>query len=105
MPHRKWKLEFDVSAFPGFDDALRNYNQLPEKACRIHDVTYLTGTSEHIMLVSVPFTGADGGIYGICGFEISESLFKSVRAQPTVPEHLICIFPRNRNIPLMLIMG
>lgn len=50
------------------------------------------------MLVSVPFVGSDGKVYGICGFEISESLFKSDHAQPTTLEHLICVFSkRNGN--------
>lgn len=98
MPHRKWKLEFDISAFPDFDEALREDNLPIDKACRIHDIVNLPGTSERIMLVSVPFVGSDGKVYGICGFEISESLFKSDHAQPTTLEHLICVFSkRNGN--------
>lgn len=46
------------------------------------------------MFVSIPFLGADGSVYGICGFEISESLFKSIHAQPTTLEHLICVFSK-----------
>ena len=99
MPHRKWKLEFDTSAFPGFDEALKNDTLPLDKACRIHDITNLPGTSERIMLVSVPFVSAGGNVYGICGFEVSESLFKSIHAQSTTLEHLICIFSkRNETI-------
>lgn len=94
MPHRKWKLEFDTSAFPGFDEALREDNLPLDRACRIHDIINLPGTSERIMLVSVPFVGADGKVLGICGFEVSESLFKSEHAQPTTLEHLICVFSK-----------
>ena len=94
MPHRKWKLEFDTSAFPDFDEALREDNLPIDKSCRIHDITTLPGTSERIMLVSVPFVGTDGKVYGICGFEVSESLFKSEHAQPTTLEHLICVFSK-----------
>ncbi len=94
MPHRKWKLEFDTSAFPGFSEALREDNLPIDKACRIHDITTLPGTSERIMLVSVPVVGAGGKVYGICGFEVSESLFKSIHAQPTTLEHLICVFSK-----------
>ena len=98
MPHRKWKLEFNTSAFPGFDEALREYKLPIDKACRIHDIINLPGTSERIMLVSIPFIGTDGNVLGICGFEVSESLFKSVHAQPTTLEHLICVFSkRNKN--------
>ena len=94
MPHRKWKLEFDTSAFPDFDEALREDNLPIDKACRIHDITNLPGTSERIMLVSVPFVGTDGKVLGICGFEVSESLFKSIHSQPTTLEHLICVFSK-----------
>ncbi len=94
MPHRKWKLEFDISLFPGFDEALKNDSLPLDKACHIHDITTLPGTSERVMLVSVPFVGANGKVYGICGFEVSESLFKSIHAQPTTLEHLICVFSK-----------
>lgn len=30
----------------------------------------------------------------MCGFKVSESLFKSIHAQPTMLEHLICVFSR-----------
>ncbi len=94
MPHRKWQLEFDTSVFPGFDEAMKSDTPSLDKACLIHDITYLPGTSERIMLVSVPFFGADGKVLGICGFEISESLFKSIHAQPTTLDHLICVFSK-----------
>ena len=97
MPHRKWKLEFDISAFDGFDEALHENNLPIDKSCRIHDIINLPGTSERIMLVSVPFTGPDGKVIGICGFEISESLFKSEHAQPTTLEHLICVFSKSND--------
>ena len=50
------------------------------------------------MLMSVPSIGTDGKVLGICGFEVSESLFKSEHAQPTTLEHLVCVFSkRNEN--------
>lgn len=97
MPHRKWKLEFDTTAFPGFDEALREDNLPIDRACRIHDIINLPGTSERIMLVSVPFIGTNGKVLGICGFEVSESLFKSEHAQPTTLEHLVCVFSKRNN--------
>lgn len=49
------------------------------------------------MLVSVPFIGTNGKALGICGFEVSESLFKSEHAQPTTLEHLVCVFSKRNN--------
>ncbi len=64
---------------PQYEVLSRFFTFLPlDKSCHIHDIVTLPGTSERIMLVSIPFLGADGSVYGICGFEISESLFKFI---------------------------
>lgn len=56
------KLELDISLFPGFDEALKNDILPLDKACHIHDITTLPGASERVMLVSVPFVGANGKV-------------------------------------------
>ena len=94
MPHRKWHLEFKPETFPEFDEILNSGKAPLENSCRITDIATLPGTSERVMLVSVPVWGNDGTLYGICGFEISESIFKKSHAQPTTLEHLICVFSR-----------
>lgn len=87
MPHRKWRLEFDVRSFPEYDTA----QTLLRDDCRISKVFTLPGTSENALLLSVPLTGADGQVYGICGFEISQSYFKLKHAQPTQLERMTCL--------------
>ncbi len=85
MPHRKWRLEFRPDLFPGYDELVKNASaSVPlAEAYRITDVTVLPGTSERAMLMVFPLHGSDGSFYGLCGFEISASYFKSVFAQPS----------------------
>jgi len=51
----------------------------------------LPGTSEEVQLFLLPLRGRDGTMYGLCGFEISQSFFKQNFAQPTGFDHLICL--------------
>lgn len=91
MPHRKWNLEFNKDNFPNYDE-IYNLDLPLEKSCFISDITVLPGMSERVMAISVPIKSIDGVNIGICGFEISESLFKQAHAQPTTLEHIICLF-------------
>lgn len=91
MPHRKWNLEFNKNNFPNYDEIFSL--ELPlEKSCFISDITVLPGMSERVMSISVPIKNVDGVNIGICGFEVSESLFKQTHAQPTTLEHITCLF-------------
>lgn len=91
MPHRKWNLEFSKDKFPNYDEIFSL--DLPlEKSCFISDITVLPGMSERVMVVSAPIKNSDGVNIGICGFEVSESLFKQAHAQPTTLNHIICLF-------------
>ena len=51
----------------------------------------LPGTSEEVQLFLLPLRGRDGTMYGLCGFEISESYFKQNFAQPTGFDRLSCL--------------
>lgn len=95
MPHRKWRLEFDTSGFPNFEEILSDTAKPLEKASHICDIVILPGTSERVMLVALPLRGENGRTYGICGFEVNESAFKNMHAQPTTLPHLTCIFSRS----------
>ncbi len=92
--HRKWQSEFDTSLFPNYSEVISSGAAAPDKACYILDMTTLPQTSEKVMLVSIPIIGSDGSVYGICGFEINQALFKSKHSQPTFFEHLTCLFSR-----------
>lgn len=83
MPHRKWRLEFDTTLFPDYDTLAAESDQTLGERCRVSDAITLPGTSERVMLVSLPILGADGEFYGLCGFEVSESYFKTQFAQPS----------------------
>ncbi len=83
MPHRKWRLEFQIDLIPDWAN-IPTVAALPvEKSAYLLDVFTLTGTSERAMLFIMPIVSSDGIIYGYCGFETSESYFKTYFAQTT----------------------
>lgn len=94
MPHRKWHLEFNSEIFPNFEEILSDTTEPIEKAAHICDIITLPGTSERVMLVALPIRGDGNRVYGICGFEVNESVFKSAHAQPSTLPHITCIFSR-----------
>ena len=91
MPHRKWAQEFELSEFSELAGHLNTASAPIDRSCRTTSLLTLPGTSERAMLLTVPMLGADGTVYGLCGFEISESYFKQNFAQPTGFDHLICL--------------
>lgn len=97
LPHRKWNLEFDTTKYPNFFKALLNDIKPLEKSSSIDGIIELPGTSESVMLVSMPIRFHDGLTYGICGFEISSDVFKAAHAQPTTLKHLVCLFTKTNS--------
>ena len=97
MPHRKWRLEYAVSDIPGFASLLAEAALPIDAAHRISPVMELPGTSEKAMLVTVPVIGADGTVYGLCGFELGQMHFKEFFSQPTNLSRLTCLFVPNAN--------
>jgi len=91
MPHRKWRLEFRTDQFPNYAELVSLAGTPLSQAYRFTDVTVLSGTSEQVMLLAVPVTGADGTFYGICGLEVSASYFMTFHAQPSKVDHLTCL--------------
>ncbi len=78
--HTQWNMEFDVSDAPFYSvpiaTAVENPTLPLSKLYYWSDPYTLPGTSEEVMLCSVPLIGARNIIYGVCGFEISTMLFK-----------------------------
>jgi DNA-binding CsgD family transcriptional regulator len=78
--HTQWSMEFDIS------DA--DYYTVPIKAALDNNQLSLSrlyywsspvtlpGTSEEVMLCTVPLIDSKHNVYGVCGFDISEMLFK-----------------------------
>lgn len=101
MPHRKWRLEFSTELFPNYEE-LKAEAALPlNQSYRITDVVLLSGTDQHVMLMTVPLLSADGTFYGICGFEVNEGYFKQNFAQHSELDHAVfCISKSSENMIL-----
>lgn len=78
--HTQWSMEFDVTDADYYDqpiEKIRTYKDLPlSKAYYWSEFMKLPGTSEEIILCTVPLMDSKRNVYGICGFEISAMLFK-----------------------------
>jgi len=90
MPHRKWRLEFQTEQFPGCDGTQYAGVKSAEEAYAFTPVFTLPGTSEKAVLLTVPLLGKSGEVYGVCGFEVSQSYFKVKHAQPASFTHMLC---------------
>ena len=97
MPHRKWRLEYSASDIPGFSSLLAEATLPLDASHRISPVMGLPGTSEKALLVTVPVIGADGTVYGLCGFELGQMYFKEHFSQPTNLGRLTCLLVPNAN--------
>ncbi len=97
MPHRKWRLEFRTDIFPNYNELIENAALPLTDAYRITDIMELPGTSERVMLMTVPVIGTDGTLYGLCGFEISESYFKHTFAQPSELNRVVFCLNKGEN--------
>ena len=96
MPHRQWRLEFNVDELSDYDRYLQRSDAASNNAPFLTGISILTGTSERTMRFIVPIVGANNINYGICGFEISENFFKKDFAQSSQLEHLTSmIFPQS----------
>ena len=91
MPHRKWAQEFDLSSFPGFAEHLEKASAPIERSCRTTELLTLPGTTEQAILLSVPMVGADGRVYGLCGFSVNQTYFSAHHAQPSAVSSLACV--------------
>lgn len=99
VPHRKWHQEFNTDFFPDYEMLITQKPQAQASTYDISAVTILPGTSENIVLLTLPIVGKTGQIYGLCGFEISQSWFKMKHSQPSSLTHMICLFNANSEIP------
>ena len=91
MPHRKWAQEFDLSSFPGFAEHLEKASAPIERSCRTTEFITLPGTTEQAILLTVPMVGADGRVYGLCGFSVNQTYFLAHHTQPTGIGSLACV--------------
>ena len=91
MPHRKWRMEFQTDQFPDYARWMTPSDAPLYQSYTLTERFALPGTCENVQLFLLPLRGRDGTMYGLCGFEISESYFKQNFAQPTGFDRLICL--------------
>lgn len=91
MPHRKWAQEFCPADFPGLADQLEAASAPIERSCRTTEFITLPGTTEQAILLTVPMIGADGTVYGLCGFSVNQTYFSAHHAQPSAVSSLACV--------------
>ena len=91
MPHRKWAQEFRLSDFPGLAEHLNTASAPIDRDCRTTALLTLPGTSERAILLTVPMLGADGTVYGLCGFSINQTYFSAHHIQPSGMSSLACV--------------
>ena len=73
--HNRWKLEFDISKLPGYNEMLdRSAGRLAANTVWTKRMC-LPDTWENAMLLMVPIMGNNGSVLGICGLELSELYF------------------------------
>ena len=76
----QWKMEYDIENQPFWNDVMkagREHTDLP--LSRLYywtDCVKLKDNSEAGMLLCVPIRNDSGVIYGVCGIEVSDMLFK-----------------------------
>ena len=78
----QWKMEFDIEGQEFWTKVMATARQNPETALsRLYywsgRIT-LKGNSESGFLLCVPLRSEDGTVFGICGIEVSDRLFKSL---------------------------
>ena len=90
MPHRKWRMEFQTDQFPDYNRWMTPSSTPLYQAYTLTERFSLPGTSEEVQLFLLPLRGRDGTMYGLCGFEISQSFFQKVdNRQKTSPCRII----------------
>ena len=91
MPHRKWRMEFQTNQFPDYTRWMTPSDAPLYQCSALTGRFTMPGTSEGIQFFLLPLRGADGTMYGLCGFELSESYFKAKFPQPSGFAHLSCL--------------
>lgn len=91
----QWQMEMDMGEASGFTEvmAVAREQKLPlSRLYRWSEAMVLPGSSDRIMLCTVPLIASDGTVFGVCGFEVSEMLFKLSYAPKSEDyDHLFCL--------------
>lgn len=91
----QWQMEIDVGEAPGFTEVMAAAREQRLPLSRLYhwsEAMVLPGSSDRIMLCTVPLIASDGTVFGVCGFEVSEMLFKlSYTPKLEGYDHLFCL--------------
>lgn len=97
--HAQWKMEFDINNIdaPYYHRPIDAANLNPElPLSRLYywsPAFKLPGTSEEVMLCSVPLIDSGGHVFGVCGLEVSAMLFKlSNMPHRGTYQRMFCVF-------------
>lgn len=95
--HAQWNMEFNIANASYYHRPLIAANmesKLPlSRLYYWSPVFTLPGTSEEVMLCSVPLIDSSGNVFGVCGFEISTMLFKlSYMPNSSFYNRMFCVF-------------
>lgn len=74
-----WAMEFDIQDADYFSHPQRCAVEHPESAGRVgfwYPTTTIRGSTRKAMLCSVPLVDSRGGVFGVCGFDVSDLYFK-----------------------------
>lgn len=76
--HSDWRMEFAIKNAPYFSLPMEASSIRPTLSASYYwtDKIILPGTSEEIMICSAPLIDSGGNVFGVCGFDISQLLFK-----------------------------
>ena len=78
----QWKMHYDAGELDFFHELMRVYDENPQlPLSRLYHWTgrtCLSGNSEAGLLLCVPLRMDDGSVFGICGIEVSDRMFKQL---------------------------
>lgn len=81
--HNKWDLEYDMAQLPDYAALLRSAAASPEsRSFFLTKSFFIRGTHDKVILLCVPLRGRDGEVYGLCGLEISDILYRLTYRMP-----------------------
>ena len=84
----QWRMEYDVAGQEFFSDVMETARSNPDTP--LSRLYYWTGrvmlkdNSEAGFLLCVPLRSRDGTVFGVCGIEVSDRMFKSLYSPETV---------------------
>lgn len=102
----QWKMEFNTTDGDYFHTVMQTARDFDLPASRLYywsNGMVLPYNSEKVMLCSAPIIASDGTVMGVCGFEVSEMLFKlSNMPDNSVYDYLFYVLSPLRENDLMV---